>query len=135
MIAALLIWSYLGVVLYLYGASAVSLLGRWLGDEKEWQPGLPVVLLAGLTIFGTLAAFLSLLMPLGLPAAVLLAGGALLLFLLVRPAWRWSVHWPHGPGWLAVAVMLVAALIVWVNGTDVPSNPDTSLYPAQTIPW
>jgi len=135
MIAALIVWSYLGVVLYLYGASAVSLLDRWLGDSEERARSLPVLLLVGLTVFGTLAAFVSVLIPLSLAAAVLLAAGALLLFIIVRPRWHWTLRRPDAAQWLAALVMLLAFLIVWANSTDVASNPDTNLYHAQTIHW
>lgn len=135
MLAALIIWVYLAAVLCLYGAAALCLLSRWLGRSGEWKPGLPVVLMAGLVVFGTLAAFLSLFMPLGWLAALLLLAGGVLLFLAVRPGWQWPVSNLHGVRWLVVAVLALAALIVWVNATEAPSNPDTNLYHAQTIHW
>src|SRR5512141_2689497 len=135
MIVALIIWSYLGVLLYLYGAGAARLLYRWLGEPQERLPGLPILLLFGLTVFGTLAAYLSIILPLGGLAAVLLAAGALLLFLAVRPPLPRMPARPTGAGWLTVGVVLLAFLVVWVSSTDAPSNPDTNLYHAQTIHW
>ena len=133
MLAAIIIWSYLAIVLYLYGLSAAWLLQRWLRDSAPLN--FPLTVLLGLIVFGTLAAFLSLFMGLSWLAALLLLAGGLLLYGFARPPFTWALRRPSRAQWLAVAVLSFAVLIVLENATHATSNPDTNLYHAQTIRW
>ncbi|MGE5073706.1 MAG: hypothetical protein ACM3MF_09780, partial [Anaerolineae bacterium] len=65
MLAALILWLFLGLLLYLYGSSGLELLRRWPGGQADEPTELSLVLLCGLIVFTTFASFLSLFMPLG----------------------------------------------------------------------
>lgn len=123
----------------LYGSVFFTFGRRWLnlpaGRESPIQ-----VLLAGMITLTTLAAALSLTLPLDWrPLGILLLGGAAIFFALTRQGrirlrlldWR-------APGWLEVGVVLLLALAlltVLENATRMVANPDTGIYHAQAIRW
>ncbi len=135
MVAALILWSYLAVILYLYGMSAAWLVKGQRAGPGLWGVSLPLVLLIGMVCLGTLAAVLSLFIGLNWLAALLLAAGGVLLYIIVRPPFPWTLKKPGAGEWLAIALLLLAALIVLENATHPTANPDTNLYHAQSIHW
>lgn len=123
----------------LYGWAFFIFGRRWLnlpaGHESPLQ-----VLLAGMIMLTTLAAALSLTLPLDWrPLGILLLGGAAIFFALTRqgrirlrlPQWR-------APSWMAAGAALLLALAlltVLENATHAIANPDTGIYHAQAIRW
>ncbi|MEN4012978.1 MAG: hypothetical protein ROW48_13165 [Bellilinea sp.] len=127
------------VLCWLYGWAFFAFCKRWLnlspGGESPLQ-----VLLAGMIVLTTLAAALSLTLPLDWRSlGIILLGGAAIFFALSRqgrirlrlPDWR---AW----GWLQIAagfLLALALLTVLENSTRAVANPDTGIYHAQAIRW
>ena len=134
MIFALFSWLYILFILTAYGYGGFLLLKRTFGWDEYDAISLPLLLLLGLACVNVLAAILSLFIPLGLIANIVLFIGALA---LAAPAWRYVRlhHHFRWPDILELSILLLALLLILENATRLPSNPDTNLYHAQAIRW
>lgn len=124
---------------WLYGLAFLRLAARILWIEP--QAGRPVeTLLAGMIALTTLAAGLSLALPLDWRAlAILILGGAAIFLSGSRRGWI-MFHLPRFPRFsvwnvMAGLVLLLALLTVLENATHRVANPDTGIYHAQAIRW
>lgn len=136
MLAALIIWSYLLILLWLYGRFSITLLGRFLRLQPEDDLSFPVCWIAGLCLVTTLGAALSLFIPLGLLANALLLGGALpVAFWLSRQPGKSLRFNLRRPPALALILLALAALTILENATHPAANPDSGIYHAQAIRW
>ncbi|MFZ6018298.1 MAG: LIC_10190 family membrane protein [Chloroflexota bacterium] len=124
---------------WLYGAAFLRLAARILRIEAQ-ETSATVILLAGMIAMTTLAAGLSLALPLDWRAFSILILGAAAIFLSgSRQGWL-KLSRPRLPrltGWDAAAgaVLLLALLTVLENATHQVANPDTGIYHAQAIRW
>jgi len=134
-IATLLIWLYQGALFYLYGASTLALLNRWLRKPPSRAVSLPLTIILGMAQVTALATLLALALPLGALASVILLAVGVLLALLLRPRMPGPFVRPRGAEWWLVVAMLVAVVSCLEAGTQAPTNPDTNAYHAQTIHW
>jgi hypothetical protein len=134
-IASLLIWLYQGVLFYLYGASTLTLLSRWLRRSPSEGVGLSLTIVLGMAQVTALATLLALALPLGALASAILLSGGVLLAVLARPLTPPPFHRPRGSEWWLALIMLVAVVFCLEAATEAPTNPDTNAYHAQTIHW
>jgi hypothetical protein len=88
--------------------------------------------LAGLVILTVLAQFISLFLPLGWQAHLLVWVGAVGLLLTRRPELP-KIKRPFA--WLPLILLGLTLLVILENATHRPNNPDTNLYHAQAIRW
>jgi len=134
MLTTLILWVYITFILITYGYGSLLLLKRIFSWDQLERIPLPILALLGLMAVNIIAPALSLLIPLGLIANVIILAGALALF---RSAWRY-INLSHTfklPDALSLFIILLAGWLILENSTHVPSNPDTNLYHAQTIHW
>ncbi len=133
MLATLLIWVYICFILFVYGYGLLMFLCRVFDLERSTQVSLPLLGLLGLCALNVLTVVLSLFLPLGLEANIILLAGALF---LVKPAWEYA-HLQPGFKFSREYFLLVgiAFLLILENATHISSNPDTNLYHAQMIHW
>jgi len=133
MLATLLIWIYIGFLLLVYGHGMLMFLCRVFDLDRSMQVSLPILALLGLCALNVLAALLSLFLPLGLEANIILLAGALL---LVKPAWAYARVQPRFIFSLKHFLLVgIAFILILENSTHIPVNPDTNLYHAQMIRW
>ncbi len=132
MIAAIVIWSYIFILIYLYGLFNIHGLNRILQFDKSAVIDLPLVLLVGIVTVAVIAMLAQLFIPLGAVFMASLSAGALVIFSQKRflPPVSFPRYRPLT--WIILAVVFLTVL---VNATHIPSNPDTGLYHAQTIRW
>ncbi len=139
MIAALVINAYILGVCYLYGWLVARLAVRWLRINPADPLSPTSTALLGLCAVVTLAAALSLFMPLGARAQVLLLVGALWIGLS-----GWNEHRRVIAGGLnrlrslsgALWVLSVLVMVTILSSASLhPANPDTAIYHAQAIRW
>jgi hypothetical protein len=131
MIATLLLGSFLGWIVYVYGSGWLFMASRAFRISEAPPPGLPLTLLAGLVFVAWLAQVMNLFMPLG---------GGFLLFLLLGAVWisvrrRVGVQLTLPHGGLLRFFLFLACLTILENINHLSTNPDTGLYHAQTIRW
>ncbi len=124
---------------WLYGEAFLRLAGRMLRLEAQ-EPSATAILLAGIIAMSTLAAGLSLALPLDWRAFSILILGAVIIFLRgLRQGWLKlrKPRWPSLTGWDTAAgvVLLLALFTVLENATHQVANPDTGIYHAQAIRW
>ncbi len=123
----------------LYGTAFLRLTARILRFEPQ-EENATVTLLAGIIALTTLAAGLSLTLPLDWRAlSILILGAAAILLTGSRGGWL-TLRRPGVPrraGWnlLAGAVLLLGLLTTLENATHRVANPDTGIYHAQAIRW
>jgi hypothetical protein len=133
MLATLLIWVYISFTLLVYGHGMLRFLYRVFELDRSTQISLPILALLGLCALNVLAALLSLFLPLGLEANIILLAGA---FFLVKPAWTYVRLQPRFMfSWKYFLLVGSAFILILENAARTPSNPDTNLYHAQMIHW
>lgn len=132
MIAALLIWSFLCVLAYIYGAAVIAALARFLRPDSSVEPGIPLILLAGLGVLTVLAQTANLFIPLGAIFILILLAGAIWLAFWNRSIFQISFPRYSWLGWFFISL---AFLTVLENAMHFAANPDTGFYHAQTIRW
>jgi hypothetical protein len=135
MIAALIIWLYVGALFHMYGAGTLALLRRWLGAGERGAGGLPLTIIVGMAQVTALVSFLSLVIPLGALAFVIILIIGIILAWLARLRISWSLRMPRRAEIWTVLVVALAVVFCLEAGTTAPSNPDTQAYHAQTIRW
>ena len=132
MLATLLIWAYSFVIFYLYGHGGLILLKKIFQLPNENTLSFPIIAIVGSAVLTTLASFLSLIMPLGGEAAILILLGGVLIVVSTRP-WK-HFHFPtYHP--LVLILLILVTITVLENATHKPTNYDTALYHAQAIHW
>ncbi|MCJ7432142.1 MAG: hypothetical protein MUO77_01500 [Anaerolineales bacterium] len=133
MLTTLLIWVYICFILLAYGHGMLRFLSRAFDLDLSAQVSLPILALLGLCALNILAAVLSLFLPLGLEANIILLAGA---FFLVKPAWIYVRSQPRFIfSWKYFLLVGIAFVIILENSTHIPVDPDTNLYHAQMIHW
>ena len=132
MLAAVIIWLYIFVVLYLYGFAVIVGLRRILNLNSDEVVEPPITLLLGLMIITFLAMVGHLLIPLGKVFILALSLGALVIAFRMRRSI--SVSLAKNNIWISVFLLLVFVTIL-ENATHIPLNDDTGLYHVQTIRW
>lgn len=135
MIAAVILISLVLLVSWLYGQAAVHGLGRLfnVAVEKDIRPS--IVILFGFCALIFIGQLLSLVMPLGLMAILIVAAGGI--------AIAWLLNWSGSLNIISIsrlpalgwALLVLIGLAVLENSTHVPANPDTGIYHAQAIHW
>lgn len=132
MLATLIIWAYSFALFYAYGWGGLIFLRKIFQLQDEPPVSGPVIVVAGMAILTTLASFLSLFIPLGRLAAILILIGGILIAITTRP-WK-KIRLPayHFLVWVLLAA---AGLTILENATHAPTNSDTALYHAQAIRW
>ena len=133
MLSALLLWVYSFAIFYVYGWGTLTFLQILLHLEQPVSSiSFPIAVMVGMAVSTTITSFLSLLMPLGMVAALLLLGGGVFIAIYTRP-----FQHLHLPSWnLMIWVLLVlTGVVIMENATHTPTNPDTALYHAQAIRW
>lgn len=124
---------------WLYGEAFLRLAARILRLEAQ-ETSAALSLLAGIIALTTLAAGLSLALPLDWRVfSILILGGAAILLTGTHQGWL-KLSRPRLPRltvWdvAAGAVLLLALLTVLENATHQVANPDTGIYHAQAIRW
>ena len=139
MLAALPIWLYIFLILTVYGYTIILLLSRAFGFNNLERVSWPILILLGLSTVNFLSAFLSLFLPLGLIANLIILLGAVLFsaqaIRFVRTAFTVRAETNSIISKLGILVLSLAFLLILENATHAPSNPDTDLYHAQAIRW
>ncbi|HEX2697286.1 MAG TPA: hypothetical protein VHM28_06215, partial [Anaerolineales bacterium] len=75
MLATIIIWAYSLGLFYIYGAATVKLSKKFLNLNVEESPSSQITILVGIAVVTTIASYLSILIPLSLLAAAILAAG------------------------------------------------------------
>ncbi|HSD11245.1 MAG TPA: hypothetical protein VLF14_09685 [Candidatus Binatia bacterium] len=138
MILATAVWVYVSVLSLAYGLALIAFLRRAWGLADE-PPPIAIVCLIGLAVIGVLAGALSLFVPIGLFANVLLLLGALAAAWRIGPDFRYCLAAAHaGRRSVSPVVGLLAAgavLVTLERATETPLVGDTGLYHGQAIRW
>lgn len=132
MLATLLIWAYSFTIFYIYGYGGLVFLKKIFRLQDGFALSFSIVAIVGAAVLTTFASFLSLSMPLGSEAAILVLLGAVFIAISTQP-WK---NFPFPTYHLLVLILLVIVTItVLENSTHKPTNYDTGLYHAQAIHW
>ena len=132
MLVTLVVWTYSIALYYAYGLGATRLFQKILRLDHEKTYSFPITVIIGLAILTTISSYLSLAIPIGILASVILLTGGILILLLERRSISRHLQPRHFMIW---STIIVASLIVLEFSADAPSNPDTALYHAQSIRW
>ncbi|MGB8215413.1 MAG: hypothetical protein WCE68_17825 [Anaerolineales bacterium] len=137
MLASLLIWIYIIVFSYLYGATILEMLQKFFDIQPDEQiSSKPLIALFGLCCITVLACLLSLFIKLGwLAQTIFLIGGIILGLRLRRTQARSFQIKLNSISWLLILLSLLILLTTLENGSHSPINPDTGIYHAQAIRW
>lgn len=137
MAVAATIWLYVYILALLYGWLVTLGLKKIFKDQGNISSTIQWLL--GIAFITTLASFISLVIPVGLIAhLVILAGGiAILIFWLKQyrhevPTWFANIKHNH---WLVWILGALAVLTTFEIATRVSTNADTGQYHAQAIRW
>ncbi|HEY9151778.1 MAG TPA: hypothetical protein VIN60_02750, partial [Anaerolineales bacterium] len=100
--------------------------------QEEINISVPLIAIIGMAALATFTSYLSLVIPLGGIAVIVISLGGITIAFLTR-LWK-NIHFPtyHPLVWI---LLIVVFLIVLENSTHRPTNYDTTLYHAQTIHW
>jgi len=138
MAGTLIFWVYTTAILYCYGWMAMRLLARVLKLEAG-RMHISITWLLGLCAVTTIGAVLSLFLPLGWPAQLILLAGALLIVIYglrrgILPG-REALRGEHAlkPGACLLAGLIFCSALLLSIGK--PANPDSGIYHAQAIRW
>lgn len=139
MLFTLLDWGYAAGLSLVFGWMGARLLARLFGLERQTPPGLVFTAFLGWCALLNLTGLLSLVIPLGLAANLVLAGSALVILWRWRHAmvmdlraWLARLRRLHPLTWI---LYLSLGLLVLLRATEIPLNYDTGLYHAQAIRW
>ena len=135
MIAAVILIALILLVSWLYGRAAIYGLVRLFNvdGEKDIRPS--IVILIGFCALIFLGQLLSLVMPLGLAAILIVAAGGIAIAWVFNRSGSlkiFSISRLPALGW---PLLVLVGLAVLENSTHVPANPDTGIYHAQAIHW
>src|SRR5271169_1883132 len=125
MLATLAIWVYSSAIFYIYGLGGLVFLRKIFCLQDKIALPFPIFTIIGAASLTTFASFLSLIMPLGSEAAILIFLGGILIIILTRP-WK-NFHIPSYH-LLVMILLAVVAVTVLENATYRPTNYDTALY-------
>jgi len=131
-IAALIIWFYIFLLIYLYGLAVLAGLNRILRIDSADAIEFPLILFVGIIAITVLAMIVNLFIPLSVVFVVGLSAGALIIAFRRRALVPVSFPSYHPVIWIILFLMFLTVL---ENATHYSANPDTGLYHAQTIRW
>jgi hypothetical protein len=137
MIASLLIWSYIIIFSFIYGATILETLQHLFNPGQELQDT-PKALIAllGLGCITILACLLSLFIKMGwLAQSIFFIGGILLGVRILRTNRQLFQGKRVSIPWLLILLAIIVLLTTLENGSHGTSNPDTGIYHAQAIKW
>ncbi|MGA7193492.1 MAG: hypothetical protein WBW94_07650 [Anaerolineales bacterium] len=132
MLATLLIWAYSFTIFYIYGFGGLILLKKIFHLQDGIALSFPIIAIMGAAVLTTFASFLSLIMPLGGGAAILILLGGVLIAIATRPWKNFSIPAYH---FLVVILLVIVTYTILENATHKPTDYDTALYHAQAIHW
>lgn len=135
MITAAVLIALILLVSWLYGRAAIHGLGRLFNVAVDRNIRPSIVILIGFCALIFIGQLLSLVMPLGLAAILIVAaGGIAIAWVINRSGGLHIVLFSRlpAPGW---ALLMLIGLAILENSTHVPANPDTGIYHAQAIHW
>jgi hypothetical protein len=110
----------------------VYLLKKVFQLKAETNPSFPIIVFIGIAVLTTLASFLSLILPLGGLAAILILIGALSISFIFFPLKKFILPSYH---YLILILFALAGLAILENSIQTPMDSDTALYHAQAIRW
>lgn len=137
MITAIIIWTYIIILGYLYGWQTIRLLKKLFLSSSQPTLPLSITWMAGLAVITTITSLFSLVFKIGLLANILLLIGASVIVLrhrnnLLPPSNSLGTALRTPAGALLGVLVLLSTLTI---ATSAPTNPDTGLYHAQAIRW
>ena len=135
MIAAVTLIALILLASWLYGRAVIHGLARLFNvdGEKDIRPSIVILIgFCALIFFGQL---LSLVMPLGLVAILIVAAGGIAIAWFLNRAGNLNIISISRLPALGWALLVLIGLAVLENSTHVPANPDTGIYHAQVIHW
>lgn len=132
MVVALILWLYIFILLYIYGAAVLCGMRSIFKIGDGESIGVIIPLFTGLTVVTVLAMTAHLFMPLGGFFMLVLSAGALIIALRWRRLIALSLPSYYPLTWVVLVFLFVISL---ENVTHAPTNLDTGLYHAQTIRW
>ncbi len=132
MVATLLIGSYITFILIAYGLAGRWMIQLFFAPDDHGIVSLPITALLGLVVLNVISALLSLVIPLGLGANIIIFIGACFLYYKLKKNNTINMI---SLGRTELGVMVLAGLLVLENATHASGNPDTNLYHAQAIRW
>ncbi len=140
MLLTLLIWIWITIFCYIYGSLTVRILNTLFGFENKSGASLPIILILGVCVLGTIASYFSIFMKIGLAVNIILISTALIYVLFDRKRLMadLKVHLTDTKNInipsLAVFIALFL-IILFETSIYIPKNFDTALYHAQAIHW
>ena len=139
MLALLLIWFYVFVICFIYGAAAARLLLARLQEHDLARLPLSLVTILGLVLVTTIAGYLSLLVKIALAANALILLGALVLGGLyhgeIKACLTSGLRRLFTLNKYILVLFLISFLFILARSVAPPSSFDTGLYHAQAIRW
>jgi hypothetical protein len=137
MIAALIIWTFILILSYLYGWQSVRFLERLFLPSGSKALPLSITWITGLAAITTITSLFSLVTKIGLLINIVLVIGAVIIILrhrknLLPPTSLLGTALLTPAGALLGLLVFLSTLTI---STGLPANPDTSLYHAQAIRW
>lgn len=137
MIFLLLKFAYILLLSYVYGMAVSGLLSRWITGRRLGKFSFPLVCIAGLVTLDCLATYLSLALPMGTTANLIVLALGLLLMVVYRAALReasWLLQVRSAPVWAKVFFVLSAVFILYISSHQSLTY-DEGLYYSQFIRW
>jgi hypothetical protein len=130
---------YVLVLTYLYGSAAVVSLDTLLAPENRQPQPLSLVSITGLIVIAVLTGYLSLCMPIGMAANLIVSLLGIVLFVLARKGTlhlaREHLNAARMANTLTVALLLVLCVFALNEALDRPKIGDAGLYHLQTMKW
>lgn len=120
---------------WLYGRAAIHGLGRLfnVAVDRDIRPS--IVILIGFCALIFIGQLLSLAMPLGLAAILIVAAGGIAIAWVINRSDGLHIVLSSQLPVLGWALLVLIGLAVLENSTHTPANPDTGIYHAQAIHW
>lgn len=140
MLLTLLIWIWITIISYIYGLMTIELLKTIFGFEKTDTTRLPIVLILGVCILGTIATCFSRSMKIGLIVNIFVISIAViyLLFEHKKISGYFTAHvneLKKNTIFSLAAFFILFLIILFETSIYTPKNFDTALYHAQSIHW
>jgi len=139
MVITVIIWFYAAILSFSYGFVFWMLMNRFGWLDKEGPSRFSLTILVGLAFLTSIANFLSLFIPIGLTANLILFGGAIVILMMGHKiiisflrAYFFSAAHTH---FLVYILGIFLFGVVLIKTVGIPSNWDTGLYHAQAVRW
>jgi hypothetical protein len=130
---------YVFALTYLYGSAAVVCLDRLLPSANRHPVPLSLVNVTGLVVIAVIAGYLSLCMPIGMAANLIVSVMGIICFVLTRKDTtrlaREHLKAARTANTFAVALFLVLCVFALSEVLDQPKVGDAGLYHLQTMKW